>query len=227
VTNGLGGYACGTVAGANTRRYHGFLMASLSPPVDRTLLVAKVDLSVRYLDRLYSLSPNEFADGTVDPRGFIHLESFTVADGIPVWRYALSDALLEQRIYMAPGANLSYLRLALLRADGPVRVEFKPLVTYRDFHTQGRGLRPFRAVAGPDTCTVIAFDGALPYRLGVSAGRHTAADTWYWNVLHREEFGRGLDAIEDLWCSSPPRRKMPARRRATTSWPRSSPGRSG
>ena len=49
VTNGLGGYACGTVALANTRRYHGFLMASLTPPVQRTLLVAKFDLSVEYL----------------------------------------------------------------------------------------------------------------------------------------------------------------------------------
>ena len=49
VTNGLGGYACGTVAGANTRRYHGFLIASLNPPVERTLLVAKVEVSAHYL----------------------------------------------------------------------------------------------------------------------------------------------------------------------------------
>ncbi len=70
VANGLGGYACGTVALANTRRYHGFLMASLAPPVERTLLVAKVEVSVDYLGRRYALTSNEFADGTVDPRGF-------------------------------------------------------------------------------------------------------------------------------------------------------------
>jgi predicted glycogen debranching enzyme len=199
VTNGLGGYACGSVSGANTRRYHGFLMASLAPPVDRTLLVAKVDVNVEYLGKLYPLSANEFAGSTVDPRGFVHLESFTVVDGVPVWRYAIADALLEQRIFMAPGANTSYLRLELLRASAPLHTELKPLVTYRDYHSQGRGARPFKATAGEDRCTVEAFGGAPPYRLALSAGKYTATDIWYWNFLHREEFGRGLDSLEDLW----------------------------
>jgi len=195
----LGGYACGTVAGANTRRYHGFLLASLEPPVERTLLVAKVDVTVEYQGTLYPLFANEFAGGTIDPRGFVHLESFTVSDGVPVWRYAVADALLEQRIFMAPGANTSYLRLEVLRAGAALHVVCKPLVTYRDFHSHGRGQRPFRAVAAAQGCTVTAFDGALPYRLAMSTGRYEAADLWYWNFLHREEFERGLDALEDLW----------------------------
>jgi predicted glycogen debranching enzyme len=106
-TNGLGGFACGTVSGANTRRYHGFLMASLSPPVERTLMVAKIELSVQYLGVETDLSANEFAGGAISGQGFVHLESFAVQDGIPVWRYAVADALLEQRIFMAPGANTS------------------------------------------------------------------------------------------------------------------------
>jgi predicted glycogen debranching enzyme len=199
VTNGLGGYACGTVAGANTRRYHAFLMASLKPPVERMLLVAKVDLSARYLGRLYHLSANEFAGGAVDPRGFVHLESFTVSDGVPVWRFALADALLEQRIFMAPGANTSYLRLEVLRASASMCIECKPLVTYRDYHSHGRGAQKFQATAGDDTCTVEGAEGVPLYRLELSAGKYAAADTWYWNFLHREEFGRGLDTLEDLW----------------------------
>jgi predicted glycogen debranching enzyme len=195
----LGAYACGTVAGANTRRYHGFLLASLEPPVERTLLVAKVDVTVEYQGRLYPLFANEFAGGTIDPCGFVHLESFTVSDGVPAWRYAVADALLEQRIFMAPGANTSYLRLEVLRATAAMHVACKPLVTYRDFHSHGRGQRPFRAVADGQGCTVTAFDGALPYRLAMSTGRYEAADLWYWNFLHREEFERGLDALEDLW----------------------------
>ena len=121
MTNGLGGFACGTVAGANTRRYHGFLVASLSPPVERTLLVAKIELSAQYLGVETDLSANEFAGGAISGRGFVHLESFTVEDGIPIWRYALADALLETRIFMAPGENTSYLRVELLRATGPMR----------------------------------------------------------------------------------------------------------
>src|SRR5258707_7805960 len=103
VTNGIGGYACGTVALANTRRYHGFLMASLTPPVQRTLLAAKIDLSVEYQGRTTDLSANEFADGTISPQGFVHLESFAIRDGIPTWRYCVADALLEQSIFMAQG----------------------------------------------------------------------------------------------------------------------------
>lgn len=199
VTNGLGGYACGTVAGANTRRYHSFLMASLRPPVERTLLVAKVDLTVGYRGMLYPLSANEFAGGAIDPRGFVHLESFAVEESVPVWRYGVADALVEQRIFMAPGANTSYLRLEVLRASAPVHVELKPLVSYRDDHAHGRGARPFHAVADLGRCTVESFEGARPYRLAISAGNYAAADIWYWNFLHREEFARGLDALEDLW----------------------------
>lgn len=201
VTNGLGGYACGTVAGANTRRYHGFLLASLRPPVERTLLVSKVDLSVTYAGKHYALYANEFLDGTVDPRGFVHVESFEVVGGIPVWRFAFADVLLEQRIFMAPGANTSYLHLTLVRAGAPLTVKFKPLVTYRDFHQQSRGARPFSATAtaGRAACTVTAFEGARPFTLALSAGSHSPGDLWYWNFLHREEFARGLDALEDLW----------------------------
>jgi predicted glycogen debranching enzyme len=198
VTNGLGGYACGTVAGANTRRYHGFLVASFKPPVERMLLVAKVELAVHYLGVETDLSANEFAGGAISGQGFVHLESFAVEDGIPVWRYALADALLETRIFMAPGANTSYLRIELLRATGPMRVTLKPLLAYRDHHAHGRGAQPFQLEAEADECRVQAFAGARPYRLSISRGQFTAAAAWYWNFWHRVEAQRGLDASEDL-----------------------------
>jgi len=199
VTNGLGGYACGTVALANTRRYHAFLMASLAPPVQRTLLIAKVEVSVEYLGRRYALGSNEFADGTVDPRGFLDLESFAVEDGFPVWRYALADALLEQRIFMAPGANVSYLTLELQRASATAWVDLKPLVAYRDMHAHEQGGRPFGVEARAAGCTVRAFSGARAFHLGIDRGGFTAANEWYWKFFQREEAARGLDALEDLF----------------------------
>jgi len=198
VTNGLGGFACGTVAGANTRRYHGFLMASLNPPVERTLLVAKIESSVQYLGAETDLSANEFAGGAISGQGLVHLESFAVQDGIPVWRYAVADALLEQRIFMAPEANTSYLRLELLRASAPVRMTLKPLITYREYHSHERGAKTFQLEADADLCRVQAFAGARPYRLSISQGRFSAAPAWYWNFWHRQEAERGLDALEDL-----------------------------
>jgi glycogen debranching enzyme len=198
VTNGLGGFACGTVSGANTRRYHGFLVASLSPPVERTLLVAKVELGVRYLGVDTDLSSNEFAGGTISGQGFVHLQSFAVQDGIPTWRYAVADALIEQRIFMAPGANTSYLRLELLRASAALSVKLKPLLAYRDYHSQNRGAQPFHLESDAAQCRVQAFTGARPYRMSVSQGRFTPAPEWYWNFWHRMEAERGLDAVEDL-----------------------------
>ena len=82
-------------------------MASLMPPVQRTLLVAKIELSVRYLGVDSDLSANEFADGAIGGQGYVHLESFANRGAIPTWRYAVADALLEARIFMAPGANTS------------------------------------------------------------------------------------------------------------------------
>jgi predicted glycogen debranching enzyme len=198
VTNGLGGYACGTVAGANTRRYHGFLIASLNPPVERTLLVAKVEVSAHYLGIETDLSANEFAGGAISGQGFVHLESFRLEDGMPTWRYAIGDALLETRIFMAPEANTSYLRIELLRATAPLRVTLKPLVTYRDYHSQGRGAQPLQLETVPGECRVQAFPGARSYRLSITQGEFTPAAEWYWNFLHRMEAERGLDALEDL-----------------------------
>ena len=145
MTNGLGGYACGTVALANTRRYHGLLMAALAPPVQRTLMVAKVDIGVEYLDLRVDLTANEFEGGAISPQGFVHLESFSLIESIPTWRYAIADALLELKIFMAQGANTSYLALELIRTSAPMQVTLKPYVTYRDYHQQGRGARPFAA----------------------------------------------------------------------------------
>lgn len=198
MTNGLGGFACGTVAGANTRRYHGFLVASLRPPVERVLQVAKIELSAHYLGVVTDLSANEFAGGTISAQGFVHLESFAVRDGIPTWRYAIADALLEQRIFMAPGANTSYLKVELLRASSPLRVTLKPLVTYRDYHSHNRGAQALQLETGAAHCRVQAFAGARPYDLAMSGGRFTPAPEWYWNFLHRMEAERGLDALEDL-----------------------------
>src|SRR5438309_3536867 len=201
VTNGLGGYAWGTVAGANTRRYHGLLVAALAPPVARTVLVGGlIDWGV-YDGRRYPLATHEFGDGTVDPRGYRHLQAFALDGMLPVWTYALGDALLQKRVWMAHGANTTYVMYRLLRATRTVELEITPLVTYRDFHTltSGRGWRP-AVTAEPRGVEIRAFEGAAPVRLVAETGRFAAHGEWYWNFLHREESARGLDDRSDLFA---------------------------
>ncbi len=199
VTNGLGGYACGTIALANTRRYHGLLIASLAPPGERTLLVAKFDAAIEYDGCRYELGANEFVGGTIAPRGFVHIETFVQRDGVPTWRYAFADALLEMRVFMAPFAATSYVGFTLLRGAGRAQLEIKPYVTYRGHHAHARGQPAYRIETDGTDCRVLAFDGARPYRLALDGGRFEAAGDCYWNFFHRAEAERGLDAVEDLW----------------------------
>jgi predicted glycogen debranching enzyme len=198
LTNGLGGFASGTIAQANTRRYHGALVASLKPPLERVVMVAKVDASVHYRGRQMALACNEFADGTLAPRGFEHLAEFRLDGLLPVWTFAIGDALLEQRMWMVHGENTTQIEYRLVHAGEPLALELTPLCTYRDYHAHARGRHDFAVDAGDDGCTVTAFDGARPYRLKLDRGVFHAAPDWYWNFHHRREAERGLDSDEDL-----------------------------
>ncbi|MGH2374876.1 MAG: glycogen debranching enzyme N-terminal domain-containing protein, partial [bacterium] len=201
VTNGLGGYASGTLAGIATRRYHGWLVAALAPPVDRTVLVAGAVEWATYEGRRYALSAHEYGDGTVDPHGYRHLQCFTLEGTLPVWRYALADALLERRLWMRHGANTTYVMYRLIAGSRPVHLEITPLVTYRDFHTLtfGGDWQPDVETA-PDGLVVRARDGAVPFSIRTDGGRVIPSGGWYWNFRHREESARGLDDRSDLYA---------------------------
>lgn len=200
VTNGMGGYASGTVGDLNTRRYHGLLMAALSPPAERTLLVAKVDATVRYGGKTYYLFCNEFVDDTVTPHGYLHLESFFLDGTIPVWRYALADALIEKRVLMASGQNTTYLHFRVLRACDTLEFELMPLCTYRDYHSHSHGGWDMHLRELTNGFEVHAFQDARPYRVICDGAKFIADPVWHWNFKHRIETARGLDDSEDLFC---------------------------
>jgi predicted glycogen debranching enzyme len=199
VTNGLGGFAAGTVAQANTRRYHGLLIASLRPPVERVMMVSKVDASASYAGRRFELACNEFADNTLSPRGFELLGSFHLDGLLPVWNYALADAQLEQSIWMEHECNTTHLRYTLLSASAPLELTLNPLCGYRDYHSQSRGGWHPEVAAAPRSCRVTAYEGARSYSLTLDAGEFEPAPDWYWGFHHRAEAERGLDATEDLF----------------------------
>ena len=95
VTNGIGGFASGTVSGNLTRRYHGLLIAALQPPVGRMQLVAKLDEVVRYDGADHDLATNRWASGAIEPKGYVNIESFRLDGMAPVWQFVFGDALLE------------------------------------------------------------------------------------------------------------------------------------
>jgi len=210
VTNGIGGYACGTIAGTLTRHYHGLLNAALKPPLDRTLLLAKVDETVVYGEQTYSLNCDRWADGTVTPHGYQHLERFALEGTIPTWYYAWRDALLIKRVWMEQGANTTYVRYDLKRASAPVCLSLKALVNHRKHHhsTRGQdwtmhiepidlGLREGETVPGKTGIKVTAFEGAAPLYVVSDRGTCTPHHEWHWGYDLPVERYRGIDPHDD------------------------------
>ena len=200
VTNGIGGYAFGTVAGHHTRSYHGLLVAALQPPLGRTLLLAKLDETVRYASEEFSLFTNRWADGTVAPKGYRNIERFRLEGTTPVWTFALSDALLEKRIFMQSGANATYILYRLVGVSSPVEMSIKVLADYAEEHcvTVGK-TQPMGVTRVDHGLQVVAFDGATPfYILSDSASARTAMN-WYRNFDLAVERERGLPDRTDYF----------------------------
>src|ERR1700686_4727857 len=135
VTNGIGGFASGTVSGNLTRRYHGLLVAALRPPVGRMQLVAKLDETVRYDAADYALGTSRWASGAIEPQGYVYIESFRLDGTMPVWRFAIGDALLEKRVWMLHDENTAHVQYTMLRGSQSIELELKTLINYRDFHS--------------------------------------------------------------------------------------------
>lgn len=198
VTNGLGSYASGTVAGVLTRCYHGLLVAALKPPLARSLLVTKIDETIQYDGHHYRLFVNRWADDIVDPNGYWYLESFHLEGTIPVWRFAVGDALLEKRIWMAAGANITYVYYQLVRGSQPLVLSLKALVNYRDYHTRTKDNSWRMAVQRRENgMGVTAFPGAVPFYLLANRGEVTTAHNWYNNFQLVAEGDRGLFDLDD------------------------------
>lgn len=198
VTNGIGGYASGTVASSQTRRYHGLLVAALQPPVGRTQLVSTYDEIVHYAGADFSLATHRWSSGALDPKGFLLLESFRLEGTKPVWTYALADALLEKRLWMAQGDNTTYVQYALLRGSSAVDLELKALVNYRDFHSLTHaGDWRMNIEQVPKGVKIIAFDGAIPIFLRSATATCEPRHEWYLDCYFGEETARGLEDRDD------------------------------
>lgn len=199
VTNGIGGFAMGTVAGLLARRYHGLLIAALDPPLGRTLLLVKMDEDAKYDGRQFSLFSNRWADGTLEEEGVHHLERFHLEGTTPVWTFAFGDALLEKRIWMQRGANTTYIQYRLARGSGPFELYPKVMVNYRDYHKTTILNEWQTTVEEVDHgLRITVFDGARPFYLLSAGGNLWPELTWYEDYfLSLEEYRGQNDVVED------------------------------
>jgi predicted glycogen debranching enzyme len=134
VTNGLGGYAAGTLSGELTRSYHGWLVAALKPPLQRTLLLAKMDETLLMGGKSIAIHTNRWKNRSSTPSSGVELSGFYLEGTSPVWRYTVGDVLLEKRIWMEPGQNTTYIKYKLIQSTQPLTIACDVLVNDRSHH---------------------------------------------------------------------------------------------
>ena len=204
LSNGLGAYAAGTVAGTLTRRYHGLLVAPVNPPLGRHLVFAKADATLIDGDREQPLFTNRWSGGAVAPQGYVHLESFHLEGRMPVWRFAAGDARLEQRIWMEPGAHTTYVAWrieSLLPDDRRAReLRVKLLVNSRDHHGSASpwGFNPVIEVH--HNRLQISYPDWFRAHVKVPGGSLLSEQTWIENFDLPRERERGLNDRDTHLC---------------------------
>ena len=196
VTNGIGGFASGTMAGSLTRRYHGLLIAALKPPLGRTLLVSKLEETVEYQSQIVQLSTNHWHGGTVAPTGVLSLERFRLEGTTPVWTFAIADAQLEKRIWMEPGENTTYVAYSFVRGSLPIRLHLRAFINHRDYHGATLETLPALTTTPLTHGLQILPTGGSPFLLSASGGSVEAVKNWYQNYDLPLERERGLSDQE-------------------------------
>jgi predicted glycogen debranching enzyme len=205
VTNGIGGYASSSISGANTRRYHGLLVAACEPPLGRAVVFSKLEEELRVEDHLYLLSANKYPSVTY-PQGFRHLQSFSL-DPVPTFTFEVheSTVVLQKRIWLEYGSNTVFVSYALLKAPEPVKLGLVPFLAYKDYHTEQRRWDGFTgeiSLTESKGLQIIDFPNARPTFLRLvpnSSFDFHAVNGWFYNYVHEREEERGLDFIEDLY----------------------------
>ncbi len=214
VTNGLGGYASASIVGATTRCYHGLLVAALHPPVERTVLVTKVDEEVTLPGgQTLKLGVNEYEGGTIDPQGYTYLQAVYLDGDLPCFVYRLSETLtLEKRVWMEYGQNTTYVQYVLHgtfnesddqdSSGRSLDLTLFPYCVSRDYHsaTQGADNWHFLVELQDNHCLIRASADAPSYQIITDpAVTFTPLGEWYWHVWHRRDNERGLVDREDVY----------------------------
>jgi predicted glycogen debranching enzyme len=196
VTNGLGGFACGTLIGANTRRYHGLLTAALKPPTRRFLLVAKIDEHINSGGTFYNLGTNHTAGGVTDA-GYTHLQR-VVVDPFPEFTYACAQILVRKLVFMPHGRNAAVIMYRVFNGGPHARLTLVPLVNYRDYHGNTyKGQTEFSQQPVASGVMVPGREGLPPVILRSGAGKYLASEDWFYGMYYPVEAERGLNPWED------------------------------
>jgi predicted glycogen debranching enzyme len=209
VTNGLGSYASGSISGANTRRYHGLLVASLTPPVRRTVLFSRLDETLVVGSEAdaprHELATNFWQSGSVAPQGYKMLEQFSDLP-TPTWCFRVPGGRLIKQVFMKDSEQSVFVGYTWLADDAKATasLDLAVLLNIRDFHSETRGADDWHfGQEQHDEKSVIIkpFDGAQTLSIQFEHGGYSQQPSWYKGYYWPREHERGLGDHEDCFCS--------------------------
>ncbi len=204
VTNGLGGYASGTVSGVITRRYHGLLIAALPAPLGRMLMFSHLSEQLRLPDRrTWRLAGEEFVGGLLDLAGTRFLTEFRLETGMPVWRYDVTGFVIEKRLLMPHMQNTVHVTYSLVAGEGTLRLKLRPSMHFRH-HESPINLpirEPYVLTAVDDRIEVAVGSTLPPLRMFVHGQRKacTIEGKIISQLHYRSEQSRGYESSGELW----------------------------
>ena len=197
ITNGLGGYASSTIIGANTRRYHGLLIAPLKPPAERKLLLSKFDESVEIENRKYDLYTNIGKEYTSS--GYKNLESFS-KDILPIFKYTVEDVHISKTICMVHMQNTVEIFYKIRNGKNKAKMTFAPILNFRDFHNMNTDHEFLlkQQIDGNKIKIVIDENIATPIYIRATEGKYIEhINDTFKNMFYVEEEKRGFYPIEN------------------------------
>ncbi len=198
LTNTRGGYASSTVVGCNTRRYHGLLIGSLEPPVNRILALSSCLEKIFLGPGTFNLSTFEFPD-KISPDGYLRLKRFSRDAGVH-FHYELGDLRLTKSVYLAREQDTVAVAYDFKEVHRPVDFALRPLAALRDFHSLQNSVAPLVLASVPD--------GLLIHHSSIDCGRLLLScpgasfeedPQWWFNFVYRCDKERGQDFSEDLF----------------------------
>src|SRR5918999_1049637 len=198
VTNGLGGYASGTVSGAMARRYHGLLIAAFPAPLGRMLLLNDLNEEIHFPDGRFVQLSTRYGD-SAEPTA--KLIEFRLEMGLPVWRYQIDDWVLEKSLHLPYRQNTVYITYKPFACPDGIRLKLRPLIQYRG-HSDDVDAQP----GDPYVLTVledryqISTGNLPPLRLLLyGKGEFVIDRKKIEKVRYLREEQRGYHVIGDLW----------------------------
>ncbi|MEO5907253.1 MAG: glycogen debranching enzyme N-terminal domain-containing protein, partial [Saprospiraceae bacterium] len=203
VTNGIGGYASSSICGANTRRYHGLLVASFNPPTDRRVIISKVEETITVHDEEFFISSNQYPD-VIHPHGYQWLRSFQ-RDPMPCAVFASENFSISKTVFMIYGSNTTVIEY-VNNGDTSFKLSLNPLCVYRDYHHLFQENKQFDFSCRHDDngkITVSPKIGVPAFYIHAPGGQFNAKPDWYRNFEYSQEEERGLDYREDAFSIGP------------------------